>query len=156
MPPKIIISALAENYVIGSQNGLPWDLPEDYQQYLDFVRDKTVIMGRKTYEIFAKDLESRHDLVVTRSIAATDKYRVFNSIEAAITHAEALDRAIFIAGGASIYAQSLPLADEMYLSHVKGTFEGDAFFPRFDVGDWEIVKREPHARFEFVHYRRKV
>ena len=62
---------------------------------------------------------------------------------------------MFSAGGASIYAQTIPLADTMYLSYIKGQYSGDAYFPEFSEQEWAVEKREDHPRFEFVVYRRK-
>lgn len=152
--PIILISALARNRVIGTQDGMPWQIPEEYQQYLGFIRDQTVIMGRRTYEIFGADLTSRYVLVVSRSLAPGEGYQVCGSLEDALVAAQQLDREIFVAGGASIYAQALPLADEMYLSFIEGEYAGVAFFPEFDPEVWEVVERRKHSQFEFVKYRR--
>ena len=59
-------------------------------------------------------------------------------------------------GGASIYAQTIPLADTMYLSYIKGHYTGDAYFPEFSGQEWAVEKREDHPRFEFVVYRRRL
>jgi dihydrofolate reductase len=68
--------------------------------------------------------------------------------------AETFGPTYFSAGGATIYAQTIPLADTMYLSYIKGTFAGDTYFPPFDMNEWKVERREDHARFEFVVYRR--
>ncbi|MEM7657908.1 MAG: dihydrofolate reductase [Bacteroidota bacterium] len=153
--PIILISALARNHVIGTQNGMPWDVPEEYQQYLSFVSGQTVIMGRRTYEIFGADLTNTHAFVVSRSMSGGEGFEVYRSLEAALERGQELGKTIFVAGGGSIYAQALPLADAMYLSYIKGEFEGIAYFPDFDESDWKVVERKEEARFEFVHYQRK-
>jgi dihydrofolate reductase len=61
---------------------------------------------------------------------------------------------VFVAGGGSIYAQALPLADEMYLSTIKGDFEGDAYFPKFDAAEWMITEERDEPEFVFRKYRR--
>ena len=50
--------------------------------------------------------------------------------------AEVLQRArahgsekLFVLGGAQVYAQALPLVDEMILTHLPIEVEGDAYFP---------------------------
>ena len=68
--------------------------------------------------------------------------------------AESFGTTVFSAGGASIYAQTIPLADTMYLSYIKGRFTGDAYFPEFSEEEWAVERREDHPRFEFVVYRR--
>jgi dihydrofolate reductase len=151
----IIIAAMAENRVIGSGDGLPWDVPEEYEQYRRFIADQTVIMGRRSFEIFGDDLTSRHAVVVSRSKKHIEGAVVCGSLEEAAEKAATFGRTVFINGGASIYEQALPLADEMYLSIIKGRYAGDAYFPEFDEIEWEIVERQDHDEFEFRHYRRK-
>ena len=55
-----------------------------------------------------------------------------------------------ICGGVSVYQQFLPLADRMYLTLIKGDYEGDAFFPEFDYNDWKEVEREEHDKYSFI------
>ncbi|MEM7369899.1 MAG: dihydrofolate reductase [Bacteroidota bacterium] len=155
MERMILISAMSRDRVIGTQDGMPWNVPEEYQQYLAFVQNQTVIMGRKSYEIFGKDLLSSKNLVISRGYPDGPGYQVYSSLEQALESAKTLDRTIFVAGGASIYAQALPLADEMYLSYIKGDYEGIAYFPEFDPQNWMIVEQRDHPQFEFVHYKRQ-
>ncbi len=68
---------------------------------------------------------------------------------------------VFIAGGAEIYRQALPLADTMYLTHIHADLDGDAFFPEFSEEAWQAVARETvpvdekHAySFDFVTWKR--
>lgn len=151
---KIIISALAENRVIGTAEGMPWNVPEEYRQYLTFIQDQTVIMGRTTYEIFGKDLTSKYTIIVSRTMKPTRDYEVCPSVSQAIRRAESLGRDIYIAGGASIYAQTINQADYLYLSWIKGAYEGIAYFPEIPEGLWAPEFREDHEGFEFVRYRR--
>lgn len=151
----IIISAMSSDRVIGSGNGMPWHVPEEYQQFLQFITGQTVIMGRRSYEIFGPDLTSVHNLVVTRSDQTFPNAITCASLEEAIERAHRFGKTIFSAGGASIYRQTLPHADAMYLSYIKGDFLGDTYFPNFDPRDWVIEKQEEHEAFTFVIYRRK-
>ena len=151
----IIISAMSKDRVIGSGEGMPWSLPEEYQQFLSLVEGQTVIIGRRSYEIFGPDLTSAHNIVISRSGVDQEGVIVCGSVEAAVERAPSFGKTIFCAGGGSIYAQMLPLVEEMYLSYIKGNFTGDVYFPEFDEGDWDVAKRRDHKGFEFVHYRRK-
>ena len=152
----VIIGAMSTDRVIGSGDGMPWDVPEEYTQFLRFIAGQTVIIGRRSYEIFGEGLTSAHTVVVSRSAGKLPGAVVAASVEDAVGIAEAFDRTIFSAGGASIYAQTIPLADTMYLSYVKGHFTGDAYFPAFSEREWAVDRREDHPRFEFVVYRRKL
>jgi dihydrofolate reductase len=152
----IIIGAMSTDRVIGSGDGLPWDVPEEYAHFLRLVEGQTIIIGRRSYEIFGKDLTGTRNVVISRSAGSLPGATVVQSIDDARRAAEAFGRTIFSAGGASIYAQTLPLADAMYLSYIKGHFTGDAYFPAFSDREWAVERREDHPRFEFVVYRRKL
>ncbi len=152
----IIIGAMSTDHVIGSGDGMPWHVPEEYAQFLRFIEGQTVIIGRRSYDIFGKDLTSAHNVVVSRSARDLPGALVVATIEDALQKAESFGRTVFSAGGASVYAQTLPLADTMYLSYIKGHFTGDAYFPAFSDREWAVERREDHPRFEFVVYRRQL
>jgi dihydrofolate reductase len=151
----IIIGAMSTDRVVGRGDGMPWDVPEEYAQFLRFVRGQTIIIGRRSYEIFGDGLTSAHTVVVSRSAGALPGAVLAPSVEEAVRVAESFGKTVFSAGGASIYAQTIPLADTMYLSYIKGRFTGDAYFPSFSDRDWVVERREDHPRFEFVVYRRR-
>lgn len=151
----IIISAMSEDRVIGSGDGMPWNVPAEYQQYLNFVSGNTVIMGRKSYEIFGPDLPAGTTPIVISRSATIDGVHVCSSLQEALTVANNLGRTVFVAGGGSIYEQAIPLAQEMYLSTIKGKFEGDAYFPKFEQDDWQILEEREEPEFVFRKYQRK-
>lgn len=151
----ILIAAMSEDRVIGRGDGLPWDVPEEYAQFLEFVRGGTVLMGRRTWEIFGGDLTSRHNVVLSRSRVALPGATVEPDLPGALARARALGGTLFVAGGARVYAQTLPLADRMLLSTIRGAYEGDARFPAFDPADWFPFETREEPRFVFVDWRRR-
>ena len=155
MPRKIIISAMDENRLIGTENGLPWDLPDEYGKYIAKVAGQTVIMGRKTYELSGQDLTSKFTIVVSRDFPPSDKYIVCKNLEEALLKAEEFHKDIFIAGGGHIYSQTLDIADYMHLSYIKGKYNGIAYFPEFDLSKWIVESREEFPKYDLVIYRRR-
>jgi dihydrofolate reductase len=151
----IIIGAMTRSHVIGSGDGMPWDVPEEYEHFLKLVAGQTIVIGRRSYEIFGKSLTSAHNVVVSRSAASLPGALVVPTIDDALREAAAFGRTVFSAGGASIYAQTIARAEAMYLSYIEGDFSGDAYFPDFDEREWTVERREKHPRWEFVVYRRK-
>ena len=151
----IIIAAMGRNRVIGSGERLPWDVPQEYAQFLEFIAGQTVIIGRRSWQIFGPDLTSAHNIVVSRSARQIEGATVAGSLEVALEVARGLGKRTFCAGGASIYAQAIPLARCMFLSYIKGEFLGDAYFPEFDESEWAAVDRKDHPSFDFVVYERK-
>ena len=143
-PVISIIAAIGNNWVVGINNKLPWDLPADMEHFRQKTRGKPVIMGQKTFESIGKPLPDRTNIVLT-----LDKNFhpqgciVAHSIAQALGAAKDFEE-VMICGGVSIYKQFLPLADRMYLTRIEGDFEGDAFFPAFNWEDWKEVERVEH------------
>lgn len=150
----IIISAIGSNHIIGNGEGLPWHIPSEYNQFLTHIKGKTVIMGRRSYEIFKSDMLPKRMVVVSRSLVS-DKAAVFPSLPGALAYSKKFSEDIFICGGQSIYEESIPFADYMYLSFIKGEHQGNVYFPDFDQEEWMIQKEEEHDEFTFVIFKRK-
>lgn len=162
-----MIAAIAENLVIGKDNDMIWSLPDDMKFFMQKTTGHHVIMGRKNFESLPpkfRPLPNRANIVITRQ----NDYRaegchVVHSLEEALeTARNNNEKEAFIIGGGEIYKMGLPLADIMYLTEIKATFEGDAYFPAFDPDNWEEVKRVNHAEdekhiyeFDFVTYVKK-
>lgn len=152
--PVRIISAMTVDLVIGADDGMPWSVPEEYRHFVDSVRGGAVILGRTSFEIFGPDLEAVEVIVLTHRDHAPPGTHKAGSVEGAVRIARELGRAPWIAGGASVYSQALPLADEMHLSIVPGRFEGDARFPAWDASEWILVEERPHPGYLFRRYVR--
>lgn len=61
-----IISAVAENGVIGNKNGLPWCLPADFKYFKEKTLGKTIILGYNTFKsIGEKPLPNRKHIVLS-------------------------------------------------------------------------------------------
>lgn len=149
----IIISAIGSNRVIGNGDGLPWHIPSEYNQFLSFVKDQTVIMGRRSFEIFKKDMLPERMVVVSRTLE-TDRASVFASLQDALEYSKAFPEDVYVCGGQSIYEESIPYADYMYLSFIKGEHQGNVYFPDVDESEWSVEKKEEHDEFVFVIYRK--
>ncbi|MEY4387432.1 MAG: hypothetical protein RLY20_2715 [Verrucomicrobiota bacterium] len=142
------------NRAIGNGNKIPWHLPEDFKWFKSVTMGQVLVMGRKTFESIGKPLPGRETVVLTRSGWTHAGVKVASALDALPL---ALDdaRTIFIAGGAEIYRQALPLCDELLLTVVKRNVEGDAFFPPFE-DDFELVEKVRETpEFDILRYRRK-
>jgi len=139
-----IIVAVANNNVIGKDNTLIWHLPADMNYFKEKTSGHCVITGRKNYESIPekfRPLPNRTNIVITRQLDyAAPGAIVVDSIEKAILTAKNTgDTEIFIIGGAEIYKQSLHLADRVYLTKIRHSFEGDAFFPELLNLQWKLT-----------------
>lgn len=161
-----LIYARAANGVIGNNNQLPWHLPEDMAFFKQKTAGSTVVMGRKTWDSLParfRPLPGRHNVVVTRQAGwqpepASEQVSVASTIEAALDAARALGKPVWVMGGAQIYAQALPLADEVWVTEIAQDFAGDAYAPSLGP-EWQEASRQAHTSsnglpFSFVCYRR--
>jgi dihydrofolate reductase len=151
----IIIAAMTGDRVIGKRGRLPWNIPEEYAHFLSLIRGATVIMGRRSYEAFGSDCTCKHMIVVSRSSPAIEGVTVCGSVEDAIVLAAGLGQKVFIAGGSTVYEQTIHRATEMDLSFIRKPYDGDSYFPEFDLHEWDVLRREPYEEFEFVVYARR-
>jgi len=129
------IAALAENRVIGADGKIPWRLPEDLKFFKEMTTGNTVLMGRKTWDSLGRPLPNRFNIVLTHTSAfKTNADMMISKIDALDTafSGPPLPGDIWVIGGAQIYTLTLPLCSELYLTHVKGAFAGDAFFPAYE------------------------
>lgn len=154
-----LVAAVANNNVIGSKNDLPWYLPEDLKRFKKITWGKTVLMGRKTYQSIVarlgKPLPGRKNVVVTRqeNFQAPAEVLVFHDLTSALSALAGQD--IYVIGGAQIFEQALPLADKLIVTHVRGNYPGDVFFPEIDPAKWQKSSGEKHNKFVFAEYERK-
>ncbi|MGE0114283.1 MAG: type 3 dihydrofolate reductase [Steroidobacteraceae bacterium] len=143
-----LIVAVADNGVIGQQNGLPWRLPGDLKRFKALTMGKPIIMGRKTFDSIGRPLPGRTNIVISRqSQLSLPGCTVVSSLPAALAAAGEVDEAIII-GGAEIYRQSLPLAGRIYLTQVHAAVTGDATFPALDTAQWRSIVREDYPADE--------
>ena len=153
-----IIAAVADNNCIGNKNKIPWNIPEDFQYFKKTTLGKTCLMGMATFKsimsYLGKPLPGRKTVVLSRdpNFVAPEGVRVYNDINNALDELKSED--VFICGGASIYKQTINLADTLYITHVHQTPEGDSFFPEINMKIWKEAWRENHNGFDFVIYKK--
>jgi dihydrofolate reductase len=162
-----LIAAMASNRVIGKNNDLPWQLPDDMKYFMQTTKGHHCIMGRKNYDSIPakfKPLPQRTNIVVTRQKdLAAPGCVVVDSIEQALKiAADSGEPEAFIIGGAEIYHLGLPHAHRIYLTEIAAAVNGDTYFPAFDHAQWHEASRVHHAAderhvyaFDFVVYEKK-
>jgi dihydrofolate reductase len=146
MSRLVLIAALGIDRGIGKDNSLPWRLPDDLKRFKEITLGKPVVMGRKTWESLGKyaPLPGRRNIVLSRDASyQAPGAEVFTSLDEAL-NALVLEAEICIIGGAQIYTQALPLADSLRLTLVDAAPPADAFFPEFDLCDWDESARQVH------------
>lgn len=159
-----IIVAIGRNNEIGRDNGMLAHLPADLRYFKETTRGHTVIMGRKTFESLPKGaLPNRRNIVISRNPhLVCEGAEVVSSLDMALIRCRDESEA-FIIGGGEIYAQVLPIADKLYLTHIQADFpQAEVFFPTIDYSQWQVVSSETYPADEknkydliFRQYERK-
>lgn len=149
-----LITAVTDEGVIGTKDGLPWDIPEDLKYFQKKTEGKTVLMGKRTFDTIGRPLPQRNNIVLDHEERLIDGVLVVGSIEKALTLAEKFGDDLFVIGGASVYDQMMSKVDSLYISHIKKNYPGSVFFPEYDKSLWKEMKREEYDEFTAVVYKR--
>ncbi|WP_246066251.1 dihydrofolate reductase [Limnobacter alexandrii] len=179
-----IVAAVAQNGIIGINNSLPWHLPEDLAFFKQTTLGCPVLMGRKTYESINRPLPGRLNVVLSsntgwkpgpakdgtpRNVIAypaalpegsTTQIATATNLPDALKWLSNFEQ-VFLIGGSNLYQQALDqnLVDELILTEIHQSFEGDASFPDWDRASFmetdRIVNPATPERawgFDFVKY----
>ncbi len=156
-----MIWAMGKDHALGCKNRMPWYLPADFAYFKKVTLGKPVIMGRKTFESIGKPLPGRKNIIITRNKTfKCEGCIIVDSIEKAKEYT--VDAEAFIIGGAEVYNAFLPLADKLYVTLIDEVFEADAYFPKIDYSQWELISSETGPKdeknpydYKFLVYQRK-
>ena len=150
--------------VIGKNNELIWKLPEDLKRFKQLTTGHTIIMGRKTFESLGRVLPNRKHIVLTRDLSYnidSDWVKVIHSIDELKEYIND-EEEHFVIGGALIYNQLLKESKKMYITKIYKKYDGDAYFPRINEEEWNVVEKIPGKKdeensfdYEFITYVRK-
>jgi len=144
----IMIAAVAENDALGKKNKLVWHLPNDFKRFKSLTTNHHIIMGRKTFESFPKPLPNRTHIVISRQENySPEGCIVVDSIQKAIALCPENEDS-YIIGGGEIYNLGLQYADIIEITRVHHTFEADAFFPKINEREWQLVESEENFKDE--------
>lgn len=158
-----LIAALARDGGIGLGNALLFREPEDQRHFSSTTRGHPVLMGRKTWQSLPdrfRPLPGRRNLVLSRDPGfAAPGAEVLPSLDAALARlADA--GCVFVIGGADLYAQALPHADELVLTEIDRAVPADSYFPPWNRAEFDAVERRESRTADgtpmaFVTYRRR-
>lgn len=138
-----LVVAASNNNVIGKDNQLLWNLPEDMKHFKNVTWGMPVVMGRKTFESFKRPLSGRKNIVLsTQKDLEIDGAIVLNSIRDVEFLVKEMDvKELMVIGGGEIYKMYCPKADRIYMTRVDTVVEGDTFFPPIEEKEWKLTSR---------------
>ena len=158
-----IIVAKAKNNIIGKDNKLLWNLPEDLKHFKNLTTGHTMIMGRKTFQSLGRVLPNRKHIIFSQNPdfkVDDENVEVVHSLLQIQNLIEGKEE-VFVIGGAMIYNFLMPYVKKMYVTEIEKEFDGDTFFPVIDNNIWKEISREKGIKNEknnldyyFVTYER--
>ena len=141
-----LIWAMDENQLVGNGDKIPWHIKEDLIYYKSKTKGQIVLMGDTTYfslRGYYKDKPLPYGKIYVATIDKNLKIETeLNEVIMVydlISFLENNKEDLWVVGGATIYKLSLPYADKLYISFVKGTHEGDRYFPTIDFSKYNLV-----------------
>lgn len=159
-----IIVAVANNNVIGKNNKLIWNIPEDLKRFKEITTGKKIIMGRKTFESIGRILPNRFHIILSKEKdfkIENDNVLIINDINILKEYIDS-EEEFFIIGGESIYKLLLPYTKKIYLTKIYQDFDGDTFFPKIDENIWIEIEKQKGIKnednpydYEYITYIRK-
>ena len=163
--PLALIYARSENYCIGRDGALPWELPDEFAHFSATTDGAAVIMGRRTYEDHYCELPGRLNIVISRQpgFSLVAGVALANSLPDAIVLGNKRCHQVFVIGGAGVLRDALPLADTVYETVVHAQIHGDTFVDAFDFERWssELIEEHPAdthhlSSFSVFKHRRSI
>lgn len=154
------IVAVDENFGIGFNGDLLEHIPEDLKRFKQLTTNKTIIMGRKTWESLPnKPLSDRLNIVITskeRSLGEMTTFIPFEEAYSRATHAIPEDE-WFVIGGGSIYKEFLPICDKVYLTKIMVSHKNvDTYFPNIELMDnWKCIEQSEIKQYNDISYQFK-
>lgn len=146
-----LIAAIDEHRGLGKDNQLLCHVPADLQHFKALTLGKPIIMGRKTHESIGKALPGRLNIVLSKHLSTVKDVTVVGSLQEALILVKDAPE-VMIIGGANLFAEALPLAQEVYLTLIHAKFDADVFFPELDKNIWHCKEAVEKPRDEKNHY----
>ena len=147
-----LIWAMTKDNLIGKGNLMPWHIKEDLVYYKNKTAGKTVVMGEETYyslKGYYKTKPLPYGTIYVASLNTDLKLDDAIVINDLIDFVSNFKDELWVVGGATIYKLTLPYADRLYISFVKGNYEGDKYFPQIDYSKYKLIWDN---ETDLVHY----
>lgn len=145
------------NRLIGSNQNLPWYYPEDLKYFKSVTLNKTVIMGRATFDSIMsrnnRPLPNRKNVVLSHRDNVHPLVETIHNLESYIMNHQ--DEDIFVIGGKSVFESSMPFADKLYITEISKAYQGDTYLIDFDHSQFNLISKKCENELCFCVYERK-
>lgn len=156
---RIIIAAVSQNGVIGHKNQIPWFSKEELRHFKATTFGFPIILGRITFDSIGKELKGRLNIIISANSKKNTNHEdkiYFSSVRKAYQYLRNNNyKKVFICGGSRVYKNVIKHCDEMIISHMNFSIDGESKFPNINLSLWKVIKEKSHKDFTVVHYVRR-
>jgi dihydrofolate reductase len=124
-----LIAAVDSKLGIADDNGVPWKLSIDLKYFRSKTIGSNILMGFNTYKVLAGPLVGRNNFVLTHNKTLREGFIPVHDLRHFLYQ---VPRDIWVVGGAQVFEQTLPYANELYLTRIDKDFNCTKFFPQFE------------------------
>lgn len=151
-----LIAAVDEKLGIAKDGEMPWSIPEDEAYFTERTQKfggRVLTAGKTFREAYkSQPLKNRTNYIYTRRSDPIEGATVINDLNKFLADNSSQD--LWVAGGGELFTiviqKNLPI--ELYLTHIKGDFDCDTFFPAYT--GFKLVKKsdiQQQNGFEFYY-----
>ena len=160
------IVAVDNNYAIGKNNDLLYDIPRDMKYFRETTLNKIVVMGLNTLLSFPnqKPLKNRTNIVLSgsdKNFKCDNAIVVYTLDELFDTLSKYNTDDIFVVGGASVYNLLMPYCKYAYITKINAERPADVYINNIEkIDNWNLIKDsekyiENDLEFSFQIYENK-
>lgn len=158
-----MLVAVDNNNAIGSNNTIPWYIPEDLKRFQDITKNNIVVMGRKTFESLPNGkLKNRINIVITNNITNMNNEPdlIFTNMNNFYTIIDNIknNKKVFIIGGSEIYKLFYNNCKLIHLTKVYLESDGSIYFP-IDINNYKItyksdvfISKNNNIKYQYYEY----
>lgn len=156
------IVAVTQNYAIGKNNDLLFNLPTDLKYFKEKTINKIVVMGDKTfYSLPVRPLPKRTTIVLTNNPDFNEQgVIIVRSLEELFKEIKKYPKEdVFVCGGATVYNLLMDYCETAFITKIDKVVQGDAYINNIDEKDnWKKVDKsetffENGVSFSFETYK---
>lgn len=156
---SLIVARSKHTKAIGDNNKLMWRLKNDLRFFKTITKDKTVVMGRKTFESIGRFLPNRFNVILSNTLKPQQgkNFRITNNHTDVLTY-----KNIFIIGGEQIYDLFADYCEHFFVTEVDCNLNGDSFFKmQFVNYKIELLHKQNRDKnneypFEIIKYSKRL
>lgn len=154
-----------QQHAIGKDGTIPWHIADDLKLFKAETLNTLTVMGRATWDSIGRPLPKRTNVVLTRQEtwqSGHESVKVVHSVDEVIQLFKQCDQDMAIIGGAEIFKLFMPFADELVITRVQTTIDGDTFVDDINRDDFTLQSQKNYEKndnndYAFVveHYLKK-